>query len=345
MQTEPSLGGDLEDFLAAAPAEVARVVVAVASAATAIAALIRQGPLAGALGAAVGVNSDGDVQKALDLFADKTFEEALRGAGVRALASEERDDVALLDPGGEFLVALDPLDGSSNIDVNVAVASIFGVLDAPAAAGVRQADFLQPGRALRAAGLVVYGPHVSLLFTVGAGAHEATLDPQTGRFRMTRLNLFVPEGRAEFAINASNARHWPAPIRAYIDDCLMGETGPRQHDFNMRWIASMAADAYRVMQRGGVYLYPADARAGFANGRLHCLYEANPIAMLIEQAGGLATDGVNRILDLPFENLHARTPLVFGSTDKVERVKRYFLRGDHNAERSPLFGRRGLLRG
>ena len=341
-----TIGQDLGEFLSrhGAP-EPARVVKAFARAAIPVAHLIRRGPLAGAMEAVVGaVNPDGDAQKALDLFADKTFEQGLRGCGVRAFVSEERDAPTIVDPEGALLVAIDPLDGSSNIDANVSIGSIFSVLDAPAGGGARADDFLQPGNRQRAAGFVIYGPRTCFVFTTGAGTQVATLDPDTGTFRMSRLNLHIREGSAEFAINASNSRHWPEPVRAYIDDCVMGEEGPRGKNFNMRWVASMVADAYRIMVRGGIYLYPDDARAGYAKGRLRLLYEANPIAMLVEQAGGLAIDGVNRILDIAPTSIHARTPFIFGSTDKVERVKRYFLEGDHTAERSPLFGKRGLLR-
>lgn len=340
-------GQDLDTFLrqrgaAAAPAAA---IEAIARAASAVAHRIRRGPLAGAMEAAVGAaNPDGDAQKALDLFADEAFAQGLRGCGVRAFVSEEREAPTLVDPDGALLVALDPLDGSSNIDANVSIGTIFSLLDAPASGGARAEDFLQPGHRQRAAGFVIYGPQTCLVFTLGAGTHVATFDPDAGGFRMTRLDLHVPEGSAEFAINASNARHWPDPVRAYVDDCVMGEEGPRGKNFNMRWIASMVADAYRIIVRGGVYLYPADDRPGYGKGRLRLLYEANPIAMLVEQAGGQAIDGVNRILDLVPAGLHARTPLVFGSTDKVQRVKRYFVDGDHSAERSPLFGQRGLLR-
>ncbi len=341
-----TMGQDLGEFLSrhGAPAP-ARVVNAFAQSAVPVAHLIRRGPLAGATPVAVGaVNSDCVGQKALDLFADKAFERGLRGCGVRAFVSEMRDAPTIVDPEGELLVALDPLDGSSNIDANISIGSIFTVLDAPAASGASAQDFLQPGSRQRAAGFVIYGPRTCLVFTTGAGTHVATLDPDAGAFRMSRLNLHIREGSAEFAIDASNSRHWPEPVRAYVDDCVMGDEGPRGKNFNMRWIASMVADAYRIIVRGGVCLYPDDARVGYAKGRLRLLYEANPIAMLVEQAGGLAIDGVNRILDVAPTSIHARTPLIFGSIDKVERVKRYFLHGDHSAERSPLFGKRGLLR-
>jgi fructose-1,6-bisphosphatase I len=341
----PGPGVELHAFLrATAPEKLADIIAAIAATSRSIAAHIRRGPIAGALGAEVGVNSDGDAQKALDLFADAAFERGLQECSVRALASEERDAITPLVADGDYLVALDPLDGSSNIDVNITIGAIFSVLAAPAGAGVRDADFLQPGHAQRAAGLVLFGPQTNLAFTTGAGAHVATLDPTTSLFHITNQDVIAPDGRNEFAINMSNSRHWPSPIKAYVDDLLMGAEGPRRKDFNMRWVASMAADAYRVLLRGGVYLYPDDARPGYGKGRLHLLYEANPIAFLIEQAGGLAIDGVNRILDIEVADLHARTPLIFGSTDNIEVVRDYFLDGHRSAARSPLFGRRGLWR-
>jgi fructose-1,6-bisphosphatase I len=338
-------GLELPEFLrGAAPADLAETVVAVSDAARDVAALIRRGPAAGALGAKAGVNSDGEATKQLDLLADDAFERALRGVSVRGLASEERAGVTPLKPDGKFLAALDPLDGSSNIEINITIGTVFSVLDAPATAEVSAVDFLQPGHAQRAAGIALYGPQTTFLFTTGSGTHIATLDPASERFLLTHENLSVPEARNEFAINMSNSRHWPEPVRAYVEDLLMGAEGPRRKDFNMRWVASMVADVNRVLLRGGVYLYPDDARPGYGKGRLHLLYEANPVALLIEQAGGLAIDGVNRVLDIAFDDLHARTPLIFGSTDKVELARGYFLEGHRSASRAPLFGRRGLWR-
>ena len=270
-----------------------------AQAAAPLAARIARGPLAGELGAAVGANTDGDIQKALDLYADAAFEAALTGASVRALASEEREAPTALNPDGKYLVAIDPLDGSSNIDVNVTIGTIFAVLPAPERGGAETADFLQPGHRQCAAGMFVYGPHAALVFTLGAGTHVAALDPDTREFGVARRHIHIPEGRPEYRDQRVQCAPLAGPVRAYVDDCLMGETGPRAKDFNMRWIASLVADAFRVLQRGGAYLYPDDARAGYAQGRLRLVYEANPIALLVEQAGGLAIDGVNRILDIP----------------------------------------------
>jgi fructose-1,6-bisphosphatase len=263
---------------------------------------------------------------------------------VRALASEERDDVTQISPDGKFLVAVDPLDGSSNIDINLTIGTVVSVLEAPATGEASAKDFLKPGHAQRAAAVVLYGPQTSFVFTTGAGTHIATLDPTSSLYYVTHQHVSIPEGKNEFAINMSNSRHWPEPIKAYVDDLLMGAEGPRNKDFNMRWVASMVADVKRVLVRGGVYLYPDDARPGYGKGRLHLLYEANPVAFIIEQAGGLAIDGVNRIMDIEYDDVHARTPLIFGSTEKVEIIRTYFLDGHRSAARAPLFGKRGLWR-
>ena len=342
MGTMGVFGQPLIEFLG--EGDLDKLLAAIAGAGVKIARRIAAGPLSGDLAEVVGANTGGEAQKALDIFADETFAEILRDASVRGLASEERDAPVLLDPNGAFLVALDPLDGSTNIETNVTMGSIIAIFDAPARQGIEAKDFLEPGHKLRAAAFVLYGPYLEFVFTVGAGTHGATLDPATGVFRMTRFNIVIPEGRPEFAINASNARHWPEPVKAYVADLVMGETGPRVKEYNMRWIASMVADVYRVLVRGGAYLYPDDARAGYRHGRLRLVYEANPVAMLIEQAGGMATDGVNRILDIPPTDIHQRSPLIFGSSDKVERIRGYYVDGHRSASRAPLFGKRGLLR-
>jgi fructose-1,6-bisphosphatase I/sedoheptulose-1,7-bisphosphatase len=204
--------------------------------------------------------------------------------------------------------------------------------------------FLQPGTQQVCAGFAVYGPSTVLVLTMGKGVHSFTLDRELGSFRLTRENIRIPEDTKEFAINMSNQRHWEPPIQRYIGELIAGKSGPRGQDFNMRWVASMVADVKRVLVRGGVYLYPDDARPGYGKGRLHLLYEANPVAFIIEQAGGLAIDGVNRIMDIEYDDVHARTPLIFGSTEKVEIIRTYFLDGHRSAARAPLFGKRGLWR-
>jgi fructose-1,6-bisphosphatase I len=339
----PQTGQNLAVFLSLhAPAPLAGVLQAIADAALPLAHLIRRGRLAGEFESAVGPAHDGVAQAALDVFADDAFVNGLRCASVRAVVSQERDRPVPHNADGAFLVAIDPLDGSTNIDVNVTVGTIFSVLDAPTP-DLGAAQFLQLGVNQRAAGLLLYGPQVAFVFTVGSGVHMATLDPDANAFRMTRIDVRVPAGSDEFAINASNARYWPAAVRAYFDDCLEGDEGPRRRNFNMRWVGSVAADVCRILVRGGVYLYPEDSREGYGKGRLRVLYEANPIALLIEQAGGAAIDGFRRVLDVKPTSLHMRTPLIFGSKDKVERIARYYSEGAA-AMRAPLFGKRGLLR-
>lgn len=321
---------------------IAHTVSAIAATVKDIAALVGRGPLAEGLHAVVGGNADGDPQQALDLLAHDMFVDALRHTPVAVLASEESEDVLPLTEGAPLAVAIDPLDGSSNIDTNVSIGSIFAILPAPAR-GCEDA-FLRPGREQCAAGFVVYGPQTTLVLTVGEGSHVFTLDRERSVFVLTRRNVQIPIGRFEYAINASNYRHWEEPVRAYIDDCISGTDGPRESEFNMRWIASLVAEAFRIFARGGIFLYPRDQRPGYQNGRLRLIYEANPIAFVTEQAGGAATNGETRILDIAPRRLHQRVPLVFGALDKVERVRRYHTDPPSIGERSPLFGSRGLFR-
>ena len=343
MNTMTTVNDDLTAFLTVnAPADVARVLIALAEASVAVAARVRPGALAGALSAAVGPAHDGVPQTALDVFADEAFVRRMEGAGVRGVVSEERDQPVALDPDGSLLVAIDPLDGSSGIDANVTIGSVFSVLVAPKGP-LETRCFLRRGADQRAAGFFVYGPHVAFVFSCGRGVSVATLDPETETYRVTVRRLEIAGEPNEFAINASNFWRWPDPVRAYIEDCLEGEEGPRGRKFNMRWIGSMVAEAYRILARGGVYLYPEDSREGYEHGRLRLLYEANPVAFLVEQAGGAAIDGFRRILDVQPESIHARTPLIFGSREKVERIARYYTEGS-GARRPPLFARRGLLR-
>jgi fructose-1,6-bisphosphatase I len=240
-------------------------------------------------------------------------------------------------------VALDPLDGSSNIDTDLPVGTIFSILPMPAGNGAPGAALLQPGTRQLAAGFVIYGPQTCLVLTLGQGTHILTLERRTSRFVLTHAAVRIPQRRREYAINASNYRHWDAAIRTYVDDCIAGAEGPRGENFNMRWIASLVAEAFRILVRGGIFLYPADRRPGYEHGRLRLVYEAQPIALVIEQAGGAASDGFERILDLTPRQLHQRTPLIFGSSDKVARVERYHAGPPSSSERSPLFVRRGLF--
>ena len=300
---------------------------------------IAQGSLAAELGATIGGTSHGDEQKALDVIADEAFADMLKSAGVRWYASEEREDVQELDPTGSYALAIDPLDGSSNIDVNVSIGTIFSVFPAKEDG---EASFLRPAREQIAAGYLIYGPQTALMLTVGAGVRLYILDPKSRTFKLANSDVRIPEHSTEFAINASNYRHWSKPIRAYIDDCLAGSEGPREKNFNMRWVASLVAETHRIMSRGGLFLYPSDDREGYRRGRLRMIYECAPIAFLVEQAGGKATTGTEAILSQRADTLHARTPFVFGSTEKVERVAAYHDLPEK--EVSALFGNRGLFR-
>ena len=316
---------------------------AMAQASIEIARLVGQGQLAGELGASTGAaNADGDQQKALDVLAHELVIDALRKAPVAFLASEEEDAILTLDPEGELAVAVDPLDGSSNIDVNVSIGTIFSIY-AKAPRGAAE-SVLRPGREQLAAGYVIYGPHTALVLTTGSGVDLYVLERETETFHLAKEGLSIPPDAQEFAINASNYRHWTRPIRTFIDDCLEGAAGPRGKNFNMRWVASLVAETHRIFSRGGVFLYPEDQRPGYEKGRLRLVYEAAPIALLAEQAGGRATDGVTPILDLVPTELHQRTPLVFGAARKVETIVVYHTDPAFVRETSPLFRDRGLFR-
>jgi len=303
------------------------------------------GSISANLGAEVGsANRDGDAQKQLDLVAHKVFVDALRDAPVAAILSEESHDPIALDSSAPFAVAIDPLDGSSNIDTNVSIGTIFSIYLALANAPHAANHFLRPGQEQVAAGFFIYGPQTSLVLTMGDGAHVFTLDRRAGTFRFAIPRLAIPEDSTEYAVNASNYRHWDESVRAYIDDCMQGVDGPLSRDHNMRWIASLVADAYRILIRGGVFLYPGDQRRGYGKGRLRLIYEVNPISFLVEQAGGGATDTIQRILDIQPKELHVRTPVVFGSFAAVQRISRYHTDPQFSAERDPLFYKRGLIR-
>lgn len=306
--------------------------------------MIALGSLGDAPAASIGCNSDGDVQTLLDLRSHEIVMVGLKGAGVKMVASEESDDVEVLDPEGTLAVAVDPLDGSSNIDTNISIGTIFSIIPADETGGSKLGPFGGTGTRQLAAGFFVYGPQTTLVLSLGHGVDIFTLDPREGEFHLTKPKVRIQEGAHEFAINASNYRHWEAPVRIYIDDCMSGADGLRGANFNMRWIASLVAEAFRILARGGVFLYPSDARPGYESGRLRLLYEAAPIAFVIEQAGGMASTGRARILDLAATSLHQRVPLIFGSADKVKRIDRLHETPDIDADRSPLFARRGLFR-
>lgn len=293
-----------------------------------------------------GMNADGDMQKPLDLIAHQLFEQALINSPAKYLASEEQDGVIALTGESPLAVAIDPLDGSSNIDTNLSIGSIFSIVDLPASTNeARQNPFIGcTGNDQLAAGFVVFGPQTILVLSCCNGTHAFALKQSESGFMLLQENIRIPSGRREFAINASNYHHWDSSIRGYVDDCIAGQAGPREADFNMRWAASLVAEAYRIFVRGGIFLYPADARPKYHNGRLRLLYEAFPIALLIEQAGGAASDGRHRIMDKQVDDLHQRIPLVFGSSEKVDRVARYYLNPPREKNHYPLFEPRSLLR-
>ncbi len=312
-------------------------------AAAEIARQIGWGPLGGPIAEEVAEeNAAGDTQKALDVTANELLLDALRNAPVAYYASEENEQIQKLDPAAPVSVAVDPLDGSSNIALNVSVGSIFSIF-ATSPNGAESSLF-QPGREQLAAGYFVYGPHTSLVISVGEGTDHYVLDPKALKFRLVARGVQIPQETKEFAINVSNYKEWYPPIRSFVDDLLEGEEGPRGKKFNMRWVASLVAEVHRIMTRGGVFLYPNDQRRGYEQGRLRLVYEAAPMAFLVEQAGGGATDGTERILDKTPAELHQRTPLVIGSITKVERVAKYYTDPSFERTQSPLFAERGLFR-
>ena len=296
-----------------------------------------------------GVNVHGEAQKMLDIVGNETFlRETEWGGHLAGMASEEMAEPYCLPPHcprGKYLLVFDPLDGSSNIDVNVSVGSIFSVLRAaePGRDAVL-ADFLQPGSQQVAAGYALYGPTTMLILTVGTGVNGFTLDPSLGDFVLTHPQLRVPDETREFAINASNSRFWEPPVKRYVDECLAGKTGPRGRDFNMRWIASMVAEAHRILIRGGVFLYPRDSKDSAKPGRLRLLYEANPIGFIMEQAGGRASTGRLPMLTVKPTSLHQRVGLIFGSKHEVERIERYHAEPWSDDSNTPLFNERSLFR-
>jgi fructose-1,6-bisphosphatase I len=324
-------------------AAVGEVIEAVAAAAIDLAALIADGPLAGITGQADGINSDGDQQKDIDVAADEMMRRAMRNAPVAAVLSEEAALPETLNPDAPLCVAIDPLDGSANLENNISVGTIFSIR--PRGNDILS-TFFEPGTAQCAAGFVVYGPQTTLVLALNGRVDIFILNRHTQQFVLIKQGVGVAPDTPEFAINASNRRHWHGPVRAYIDECLAGTNGDRGADFNMRWIGSLVAEAFRILVRGGVFLYPADARRGYREGRLRLLYEAHPMALVMEWAGGAATTGRRRILELGAKTPHQRVPLIMGSVRGVrdvaaihEGIEPMFDNSD-----APLFARRGLFR-
>lgn len=314
----------------------------------AISRKVALGALAGTHGSAGSVNVQGEDQKPLDIESNALFLRSAEWDGhVAGMVSEEMDEMYVLPPQfprGKYLLLFDPLDGSSNIDVNVSVGSIFSVLRAAVPGqDAKPEDFLQPGTEQVCAGYAIYGPSTMLVLTLGSGTHAFTLEPSLGEWVLSHRDLKIPEKTREFAINASNSRFWEPAVKRYVDECLAGSTGPRGVDFNMRWIASLVAETHRILMRGGMFMYPRDNKDPGKPGRLRLLYEANPIGMLIEQAGGRATTGHRRILEVQPESLHQRIGFIFGSAEEVERIERYHAEEPLDSYKSPLFGKRGLF--
>jgi fructose-1,6-bisphosphatase I/sedoheptulose-1,7-bisphosphatase len=313
-----------------------------------IARVIGKGALADALGAASTTNVQGETQMKLDVLANDIFVRTNEWGGqIRGMLSEEMEcpyPIPAEYPRGKYLLLFDPLDGSSNIDVNVAVGSIFSILRCPEGVSEpTEQDFLQPGVRQLCAGYAIYGPCTMLVLTTGHGVNGFTLDREIGEFMLTHPDIIIEPDTAEFAINASNSRYWEPAIKRYVNECLAGQAGPRGRDFNMRWIASLVAETHRILMRGGIFMYPRDRRDLSKAGRLRLLYEANPIGMLIEQAGGRASTGHQPILEVQPQTAHERIGFVFGSRHEVERIERYHR--DHNNFEydAPLFGSRGLF--
>src|SRR6218665_493358 len=312
------------------PSQLRLLIELVARACKSISQAVDKGALGGVLGAADTENVQGEIQKKLDIIANEVLIEANEWGGhLAAMASEEMDSIYLVPnryPQGEYLLLFDPLDGSSNIDVNVSIGTIFSVLKKPEGQqGVQESDFLQAGSKQVAAGYCIYGPQTTLVLTVGNGVAMFTLDREQGSFVLTQEDVQIPLDTKEFAINMSNMRHWAPPVKRYVDECLQGKEGPRGKDFNMRWIASMVADVHRILTRGGVFMYPWDKREPDKPGKLRLMYEANPMGWIVEQAGGAATNGKQRILDIQPTQLHERVSVMLGSKNEVERVTGYHL--------------------
>ena len=298
----------------------------------AISNVVNKGALLGVMGSLDSENVQGETQKKLDVITNDIMIRSNEWAGhLAGMASEEMDEVYAIPnqyPLGKYLLVFDPLDGSSNIDVNISVGTIFSILRAPKAGENASAeDFLQPGTTQVCAGYALYGPSTMLVITTGHGVNGFTLDSDIGEFMLTHPNMKIPEDTVEFAINASNERHWEKPVQRYVDECIKGKTGPRGKNFNMRWIASMVAEVHRILMRGGVFMYPRDDRDPGKAGKLRLLYEANPMSMIVEQAGGVSSTGYERILDIAPTGLHQRVPVILGSKNEVDRIVGYHKEG------------------
>lgn len=344
-----SPGATLEQFLkieteaGRVSDEIVATIECLVTAGVELAVSISCSALAVSSGGSETTNSDGDIQKPLVVIAQQIFEKYLSDSPASILVSEELEDAMPLPGKSSLCVAIDPLDGSSNIDTNLAIGSIFSIIE------IDPGHLRDPIQAINngkqaAAGFFVYGPQTTLALCCGKGVNIFALNPKTSEFELVRNNIEIPDRQWEFAINSSNYRYWDRDIRHFVDDCIAGEDGPLGTNYNMRWNASLVAEAYRILMRGGVFLYPGDSRPGYRNGRIRLLYKAKPIAFIIEQAGGKSTDGFEPILDKPVTGLHNRIPLIFGSRDSVELVQEYFSVSPAYKLRSQLFSSRNLFR-
>ena len=293
---------------------------------------VNKGALIGVLGSAGSENVQGETQKKLDVITNEIFIESNQWGGhLAAMASEEMEDVYPIPacyPKGKYLLVFDPLDGSSNIDVNISVGTIFSILRAPdGVSNPKAEDFLQPGTKQVCAGYALYGPATMLVITTGNGVNGFTLDRDIGEFMLSHPKMTIPEDTREFAINASNERFWEAPVQRYVRECVAGKTGPRGENFNMRWVASMVAEVHRILTRGGIFMYPRDTKDPKKAGKLRLMYEANPMSFIVEQAGGMSSTGRERIMDVQPSDLHQRVPVILGSKNEVARVVGYHLEG------------------
>lgn len=310
--------------------ELATIIESVAECSIAIVADLRQGALGGYLGEAGTSNVQGEDQKKFDVVSNDIMKSVLRkNPNIRGVASEEETlPVSFVDDGskrGGYLALFDPLDGSSNMDVNVSVGTIFSIFKSPKKeGGLEEAEFLQPGKNQLAAGYVLYGPQSVMVLATAKDDEVAmfTLDPQRQVYVLTRQNVRVPRETKEFAINMSNRRFWEEPVREWIDEFLMGEEGPKGKNYNMRWVASMVAEVHRILTRGGVFSYPKDSRDPSKPGKLRLMYEANPMSLLVTKAGGRVTNGIEDMLDVKPEKLHQRVAVFLGAKDEVDDVMR-----------------------
>ena len=318
--------------LADAPEALSPLLKNIATACKKISHLVNRGELMNVLGSSESENIHGEVQKKLDIITNDIMINTLNwGGNLVGMTSEEVDEIIAIPkqyPKGKYLALFDPLDGSSNIDVNLAVGTIFSILHCHADDEPNTEDFLQKGTNQVCAGFVLYGPSTLMVLTTGNGVNGFTLDQDIGEFMLTHPSMRIPEETSEFAINMSNQRFWEAPVQRYIDECLQGNEGPRGKNFNMRWIASLVAEAYRILTRGGVFLYPLDLRKPLTEGRLRIMYEANPMAFIIEQAGGSCSTGRERMLDIKPTSIHQRVPVILGSKNEVERIVAYHQESD-----------------